>query len=332
MKLLVCGGAGFIGSAYIRNHLEKNPDDKIINLDKLGIGSNLMNLSEIKGNTNYTFVKGNIIDSSLISKLVNDVDVVVNFAAETHVDRSISDPSPFVETNIVGTFTLLEAIRRSDKTFVHVSTDEIYGDAYGKSSFTETDPIDANNPYSATKASADILVKAYHRTYGIQSIITRCTNNFGPYQFPEKLIPKTIIRALKNLKIPLYGGGNQVRSWIYVDDHVDAIENLIKKGTTGEIYNISASNELSNHTIVKKILKIMGKSDNLIEVVGDRPGHDVRYSVDTNKLTKAIAWKPQFDFDKSLEDTVMWYQKNSSWWTPLINEKILHPQPWTVNW
>jgi dTDP-glucose 4,6-dehydratase len=331
MKLLVCGGAGFIGSAYIRNHVKKNPDDKIINLDKLGIGSNLMNLSEIKENPNYTFVKGDITNSSLISKLVNDVDVIVNFAAETHVDRSISDPTPFVETNIVGTFTLLEAVRRTDKLFVHVSTDEIYGDAYGKSSFTEADPIDANNPYSATKASADILVKAYHKTYGIRSIITRCSNNFGPYQFPEKLIPKTIIRVLKNLKIPLYGGGSQVRSWIYVNDHVDAIENLIKKGTMGEIYNISASNELSNHTIVKKILKIMGRSDDLIEVVGDRPGHDVRYSIDSSKLIKTIAWKPQFDFDKSLEDTVMWYQKNSSWWASLINEKILHPQPWTVN-
>jgi dTDP-glucose 4,6-dehydratase len=332
MKLLVCGGAGFIGSAYIRNHLKNNPTDKIVNLDNLGMGSNLMNLEEIKENQNYHFIKGSITDSNLISKLVNDADIIVNFAAETHVDRSISNPTPFIETNVLGTFTILEAIRRSNKQFIHVSTDEIYGDAEGKSSFTENDVIDANNPYSATKASADILVRAYHKTYGINCIITRCSNNFGPYQFPEKLIPKTIIRAINNLKIPLYGGGEQIRSWIYVDDHVGAIEALIKKGKSGEIYNISALNEFTNQEIVKKILSIMDRPENLIETVGDRPGHDKKYSIDATKLIKTTDWKPQFDFQQSLDNTVMWYQRNTSWWVPLINEKILHPQPWTVNW
>lgn len=332
MKLLVCGGAGFIGSAYVRNHLNNNPTDKIINLDSLSMGSNLMNLEKIKENPNYNFIKGSITDANLISKLINDVDIVINFAAETHVDRSIANPTPFITTNILGTFTILEAIRRSNKQFIHVSTDEIYGDAEGKPSFTETDVIEANNPYSASKASADILVRAYHKTYGINCIITRCTNNFGPYQFPEKLIPKTIIRALNNLKIPLYGGGNQIRSWIYVDDHVGAIESLITKGKSGEIYNITAMNEFTNQEIVKKILSIMDKPENFIEMVGDRPSHDKKYSIDATKLIKTIGWKPKFEFQRSLENTVMWYQKNTAWWKPLINEKILHPQPWTVNW
>lgn len=224
MKLLVCGGAGFIGSAHIRNHLKNNPKDTIVNLDSLTIGSNLENLKEVEKNPNYSFIKDDIRSQDNINKLAKESDVIVNFAAETHVDRSISNPKPFIETNVLGTYSILEAARRHDKLFIHVSTDEIYGDAENKESFTEHDILKPSNPYSATKASADLLVESYHRTYGIKCITTRCTNNFGPNQFPEKLIPKTIIRASKNLKVPLYGSGNQIRSWIYVLDHVQAID------------------------------------------------------------------------------------------------------------
>ncbi|MDE1843638.1 MAG: dTDP-glucose 4,6-dehydratase, partial [Thaumarchaeota archaeon] len=293
MKLLVCGGAGFIGSAFIRNHIKNNPEDKITNLDSLTIGSNMENLREIEKNPNYKFVKDDIKNTETIASLAKDADVIVNFAAETHVDRSISNPRPFIETNVLGTYSLLEAARKHDKFFIHVSTDEIYGDAVDKESFNEHDILKPSNPYSATKASADLLVEAYSRTYGIKCITTRCTNNFGPYQFPEKLIPKTIIRVTKNLKVPLYGGGNQVRSWIYVLDHVQAIDTLIEKGRAGEVYNITAWNEITNRIIVEKILNLMKKPQNLIEDVGDRPGHDKRYSIDSSKITKATGWKPK---------------------------------------
>jgi len=286
MKLLVCGGAGFIGSAFIRNYLKNNPADKITNLDILTVGSNKANLQSVEHHSNYSFIHDNICNSKIINTITKDVDVIVNFAAESHVDRSISNPKPFIETNVVGTYTLLEAARQNDKLFIHVSTDEIYGEAENTKSFTEEDLVQPRNPYSATKASADHLVGAYHNTYGINCIITRCTNNFGPYQFPEKLIPKTIIRASGNLKIPLYGGGSQIRSWIYVIDHVEAIESLISKGKSGQIYNITAWNEISNKTIVEKILKLLKKSTNLIETVGDRPGHDKRYSIDASKMCK----------------------------------------------
>jgi len=332
MNILVCGGAGFIGSAFVRNHLQNNPDDKLTNLDSLTIGSNLANLDKIKNNPNYIFIKDDIKNQSTIDKLVKDSDVIINFAAETHVDRSIANPRPFIDTNIVGTYTILESVRKYDKFFVHVSTDEIYGDAENKDSFTEDDILKPSNPYAATKASADLLVKAYHRTYGINCITTRCTNNFGPYQFPEKLIPKTIIRALKNLKVPLYGQGNQIRSWIYVLDHVQAIESLLSQGKKGEVYNITAWNEITNKTVVEKILQIMSKSPDLIEMVGDRPGHDKRYSIDASKILKTIGWKPKYEFEQALKETVSWYQNNTTWWEPLANEMTLHPQPWTVNW
>ncbi|MGI0010297.1 MAG: dTDP-glucose 4,6-dehydratase [Nitrosopumilaceae archaeon] len=332
MKLFVCGGCGFIGSAFIRNHFKKNSTDKIINLDNLTIGSSITNLSEIEKNPNYRFVKDDIKNFETVNTITKDVDVIVNFAAETHVDRSIANPKPFIETNVLGTFYLLEAARLYDKLFLHVSTDEIYGDAQNKESFTEEDVLKPSNPYAATKASADHLVEAYHRTYGIKCITTRCTNNFGPYQFPEKLIPKTIIRAVKNLKIPLYDGGYQIRSWIYVLDHVDAIETLLAKGKSGEIYNITAWNEITNKTIVEKVLKLMGKPLDLIEKVGDRPGHDKRYSIDASKIQKTTGWKPKYQLDQALEETVKWYTSNPQWWQPLATEKILHPQPWTINW
>jgi len=332
MKLLVCGGAGFIGSAFIRNYLKKNPQDKIVNLDSLTIGSNQANLDSVKENQNYSFIHDNICNSGTIEKETKDIDVIVNFAAESHVDRSIANPKPFIETNVVGTYTLLEAARKNDKLFVHVSTDEIYGDAENKSSFTENDILKPSNPYSATKAGADHLVEAYHRTYGLKCITTRCTNNFGPYQFPEKLIPKTIIRAHRGLKIPLYGDGLQIRSWIFVIDHVEAIESLISKGKSGQIYNITAWDEISNKTMVEKILELMKKSTNLIEYVGDRPGHDKRYSIDASKIQKETGWKPRYQFDQALNETVQWYQNNPQWWEPLADEKTLHPQPWTLDW
>jgi len=332
MKFLVCGGAGFIGSAFIRNTLKNNPKNQIINLDNLTIGSNKDNLKQVEQNENYSFIQDDIKNSETINKITKDVDVIVNFAAETHVDRSISNPKPFIETNILGTYSLLEAAKKNEKLFIHVSTDEIYGDAQDKESFTEEDLLKPSNPYSATKASADYLVKAYHRTYGINCITTRCTNNFGPYQFPEKLIPKTIIRASRDLKIPLYDGGYQIRSWIYVIDHVEAIESLISKGESGQIYNIAAWNEITNKTVVEKILKIMNKSTDLIEKVGDRPGHDKRYSIDATKIQKTTEWKPKYDFDGALHETVRWYQDNPQWWEPLANEKTLHPQPWTLDW
>jgi len=332
MKLLVCGGAGFIGSAFIRNYLKKNPQDKIVNLDSLTIGSNQANLDSVKDNPNYSFIHDNICNSGTTDKETKDVDVIVNFAAESHVDRSISNPKPFIETNVVGTYTLLEAARKYDKLFIHVSTDEIYGEAEGKKSFTEDDLITPRNPYSATKASADHLVGAYNNTYGLNCIITRCTNNFGPYQFPEKLIPKTIIRAHRGLKIPLYGDGMQIRSWIYVIDHVEAIESLISKGKSAQIYNITAWNEIMNRTIVEKILELMKKSTDLIETVGDRPGHDKRYSIDASKIQKDTGWKPRYQFDQALSETVQWYQNNPQWWEPIADEKTLHPQPWTLDW
>ena len=331
MKLLICGGYGFIGSSFIKNHLKNFPNDEIINIDNLTIGSNYLNLSEINNN-NYSFVKEDIKNIDAIEKISVDVDIIVNFAAETHVDRSIANPKPFLETNVMGTYSLLEITRKFNKKFIHVSTDEIYGDLEDKDSFKENDILKPSNPYSASKAGADLLVGSYQRTYGIDSIITRCTNNFGPNQFPEKLIPKTVIRATQNLKIPLYGDGNQIRSWIHVIDHVSAIDALISKGKSGEIYNITAWNEISNKNIVEKILKIMKKSSDLIEFVPDRPGHDKHYSINSSKIKNEINWIPKYTFDDALIQTVNWYVENSSWWEPLIDEKTLHPQPWTLNW
>ena len=333
MNLLVCGGAGFIGSHFIKNHFKKNPVDNITNIDNLSIGSNLKNLSEIEEKSNYKFIKDDIKNQQAIDDVAKDVDVIVNFAAESHVDRSIANPLPFIETNILGTYSLLEAARKHDKFFIHVSTDEIYGDAQGKdTSFSEDDSVIPGNPYSATKAAADHMVLAYHRTYGLNCLVTRCTNNFGPFQFPEKLIPKTIIRAQKNLKVPLYGDGQQIRSWIHVLDHVQAIESLISQGKSGQIYNITAWNEIANKTIVEKILQLLGKSNELIELVGDRPGHDRRYSIDASKIKNESGWSPQYNFDDALKETVTWYSQNESWWSPLVDEKTIHPQPWTLSW
>jgi len=329
LKLLVCGGLGFIGSEFIRNHFKHYPDDKITNIDKLGIGSNLENLKEIS-TSNYKFFKGKIEDQTLIDSYVKNADIIVNFAAESHVDRSISDPQPFIDSNILGVYSILEAVKKYDTSFIQVSTDEVYGDAIDLESFTETDRLNPSSPYSASKASGDMLVIAYVRTYGIKGMIARCTNNFGPYQHPEKLIPKTIIRASKNMSIPLHGSGEQIRSWIHVNDHVDAIETLIQKGNPGQIYNISADYEFSVKEIIEMILEKMGKPKSLIKQVEDRPGQDKKYSLDSTKIKESLNWKPSHSFEDALSDTINWYLNNPSWWEPLSNDVTLHSKQWTI--
>jgi len=299
----------------------------------MGYGSNPANLRDLENDTRYDFVRGDIADYKLVKKIIMDVDAVINVAAETHVDRSISDPSAFLQSNTIGVFNILEALRRMNKDakLVQVSTDEVYGDIL-EGSFKENDRLFPSNPYSASKASADMFCLAYHRTYDLNITITRCTNNFGPYQFPEKLIPKTIIRANLNLKIPVYGSGKNVRDWIYVIDHCEALEKALFKGKSGEIYNISAGNEYQNIEVVKRILQIMDKPEDLIEFVADRPGHDVRYSLDSSKIRNELGWRPRYSFDEALEETVNWYLDNEKWWRPLANEKILHPTPWKLKW
>lgn len=331
LKLLVTGGLGFIGSNFCRYIITKYPDYKIINIDKIGIGGNPANLKDLEKEKRYKFIKGDICNSKLVNKIIKQVDALVNIAAETHVDRSIADPTLFFQNNTIGTFTILEAIRKhNDKArLVQVSTDEIYGEIEA-GSFEENDRPKPSNPYSASKAAADMFVTAYNKTYGSNVTITRCTNNYGPYQFPEKLIPKTIIRALKNLPVPIYGSGENVRDWIYVRDHCEAIDLVLRKGESGEIYNISAGNELPNIKIARKILEILNKPENLITFVEDRPGHDIRYSLDSSKIRSKLGWKPKFSFEKALEATINWYVNNEWWWKPLATEKILHPTLWNL--
>jgi len=333
VKLLVTGGLGFIASNFIRYMLKTQTDIEIKNIDNLSIGANPANLKDVKKDPRYSFVEGDITNFKLVSKLIKDVDAILNSAAETHVDRSIANPQPFIESNVIGTYTILEAARRSNPAarIVHVSTDEIYGDI-PEGSFKEDDRLKPSNPYAATKSAADMLALAYHRTYGLNVTITRCTNNFGPYQHPEKLIPKTIIRARLNLQIPVYGKGNQIRDWIYVQDHCDALVQIIEKGKTGEIYNISAGNEMPNLKVVESILSLMEKPRSLIEFVEDRPGHDLRYSLDSTKIRTQLGWKPKHNITEALESTVTWYMSNEAWWKPLATRKILHPTSWKLKW
>ncbi|WP_148882940.1 dTDP-glucose 4,6-dehydratase [Thermococcus aciditolerans] len=333
MKLLVTGGMGFIGSNFIRYILERHLDWEVINLDKLGYGSNPANLKDIEDDPRYTFVRGDIADFELVKGLIKKVDAVVNFAAESHVDRSISSPEHFLRSNVIGVYTILEAIRKSNPEvrLVHVSTDEVYGDIL-EGSFTERDALMPSSPYSATKAASDVLILGWARTYKLNASITRCTNNYGPYQFPEKLIPKTIIRASMGLRIPVYGTGQNVRDWLYVEDHVRAIEAVLLKGEPREIYNISAGEEKTNLEVVKTILRIMGRDEDMIEFVEDRPGHDLRYSLDSWKITRDLRWRPKHSFEEGIEKTVKWYLENEGWWRPLVNEKVLHPTPWKLGW
>jgi dTDP-glucose 4,6-dehydratase len=333
MKLLITGGLGFIGSNLIRYMLGRHGDIEIINLDKMGIGSNIKNLKDIEGDERYRFIKGDLLDFDLVSSLVKNIDAIINLAAETHVDRSIANPRIFLENNTIGTFNLLEAakINNPEIRIIHASTDEVYSDIL-MGSYKEEDRLKPSSPYAASKAAADMFCLAYHRTYGLDVIITRCTNNFGPYQFPEKLIPKTIIRANLGMKIPIYGSGRNVRDWIYVLDYCEAVDLILEKGVAGEVYNVSAGNELDNLTLVKKILRIMGKDEDLIEFVEDRPGHDIRYSLDSSKIRRELQWKPRYLLEDALKKTVEWYLENEWWWKPLINEKILHPTPWKLKW
>ncbi len=331
MKLLVTGGLGFIGSNFIKNVLTKHPNWEIINVDKIGVGANPASLQDIENNPKYTFIKGDICNPQMLGKVVHNVDAIVNIAAETHVDRSIADPNVFLQNNTIGTFTLLEAIRKHNHKarLVQVSTDEVYGEAV-EGSFTENQPPNPSNPYSAAKAAADMFVLSYCKTFGLNASITRCTNNFGPYQMPEKLIPKTVIRALKNLQIPVYGSGTNIRDWIYVQDHCEAVETVLEKGKSGEVYNVSAGNEVRNIDIVKQILAALGKPESLISFVEDRPGHDLRYSLDSSKLRSALGWKPKSEFNTALKSTVQWYVENEHWWAPFATENILHATPWKL--
>lgn len=334
MKLLVTGGAGFIGSNFIRYILDKNDSDiSILNLDDLKYGSNPANLSDLEKDRRYSFFKGDITDFSLVSELIRDADSIVNFAAETHVDRSISAPEAFLQSNVIGVFTILEALRKVNPSarMVHISTDEVYGDIL-EGSFKESDALRPSSPYSASKAASDVFVLGYARTYGLNASITRCTNNYGPYQFPEKLIPKTIIRAYLGLKIPIYGTGKNIRDWIHVEDHCRAVETVLLSGKPGEIYNISSGSEKNNLEIVRFILQSLGKDDSSLEFVEDRPGHDQRYSLDSSRLRREMGWIPRHSFEQGIVDTVRWYTDNEGWWRALADEKTLSATPWKLAW
>jgi dTDP-glucose 4,6-dehydratase len=326
MKILVTGGLGFIGSNFILHALEKYPNFKITNIDAQLPGSNPENLKDLKHNKNYQYIKGNIINKKLIDKLVSRSDVVFNFAAESHVDRSITDPKPFIDSNILGVYTILEAIRKHKKKLIQISTDEVFGNLRSGSAH-EKYPFNSSSPYAASKASAELLVRSYVTTYDCDAIVTRCTNNYGPRQDPEKLIPKVILLAQHNKKIPIYGTGKNIRDWIFVLDHCDAILKVFFKGKSGESYNISGFNELDNLRVVRKILKTMKKSQGLIYFTRDRPGHDFRYSLDSSKISRKLHWKPSHNFEAGLEYTIRWYLENKNWWKN-ISLKSLSPIPW----
>lgn len=318
MKFLVTGGAGFIGSNFIRHMLDVHPDLEIINYDILTYAGNLDNLKDIDKQPRYTLIKGDICDQALVNATLEKfpVDAIVHFAAESHVDRSITNPSAFVKTNVLGTHTLLEAARKhAVQKFIHISTDETYGSIMN-GSFKETDILSPSSPYSASKAGSDLLALSYFTTYHLPLIVTRCTNNFGPYQFPEKLIPLFITNLLEGKKVPVYGTGKNIRDWIHVIDHCRAVEFLLEKGIPGEVYNIGGGHEKTNLEITSKILDLLGKDTSMVEYVTDRPGHDFRYSLDCSKLRK-MGWKPQYSFEEALEETVTWYCHNAWWWQPL---------------
>lgn len=316
VTVLVTGGAGFIGSNFILYLLKTYPQFHIINLDKLTYAGNLDNLKSIENHPNYTFIRGDICDEKLVGEIVaKGVDYLINFAAESHVDRSITDPGIFVRTNVLGTQVLLEAAKKYKiKKYIQISTDEVYGSLGREGYFTETSPLAPNSPYSASKASADLLVRAYYKTFGLNVNITRCSNNYGPYQFPEKLIPLMISNALEGKELPVYGDGLYVRDWLYVEDHCRAIDVVMRQGKPGEIYNIGGSNEKTNLEIVKLILRELNKPESLIRFVKDRPGHDRRYAIDSSKIQKELNWKPQYDFLSGLKLTIQWYQEHVDWW------------------
>lgn len=315
MKLLVTGGAGFIGSNFIHHILEQHPQWEVTNLDKLTYAGNLENLKDIENLSHYRFVKGDIADRELVDSLFSrGIDAVINFAAESHVDRSILDPSPFIDTNIKGTQVLLEgALKHRVEKFIHISTDEVYG-SIEQGKFTELSRLCPSSPYAASKAAAEHLCLASFTTHHTPVVITRCSNNYGPYQFPEKLIPLAITNALENQWVPVYGDGLNVRDWIFVHDHCRALDTVLQKGKTGEIYNIGAQNEKTNLELIHHLLQLLNKPESLIRFVTDRPGHDRRYALDTTKITRELGWTPAYSFEEAIASTVNWYLKNEAWW------------------
>lgn len=334
--ILITGGAGFIGSNFVKLMLEKHPEYKIINIDALTYAGNLENLKDIDGNPNYEFIKVDIRDREKIEEIFenNDITSVVNFAAESHVDRSIEEPEVFLTTNIIGTQVLLDTAKKYWKVnpkdkyckeykpgvkFLQVSTDEVYGELGETGMFVETMPLMPNSPYSASKASADMIVRAYNETFGMPVNITRCSNNYGPYQFPEKLIPLMINNCLKEKDLPVYGDGMQVRDWLHVSDHCSAIDTVLHKGKDGEVYNIGGNNEKANIEIVKLIIDTLGKTEGLIKYVKDRPGHDRRYAIDNTKITTELGWEPAYTFEQGMKETIQWYLENTKWIENIIS-------------
>jgi len=332
MKRLVTGGAGFIGSNYIYYLLDKYPEDEVVCLDALTYAGNIHTLQDAIGRNNFTFARGDITDRYFVEIVFDEhsFDEVINFAAESHVDRSIEDPSVFLKTNVLGTQILLDACRKKGVPRYHqVSTDEVYGDLpldRPDLFFTEETPIRTSSPYSASKASADLLVQAYHRTYGLPVTISRCSNNYGPYQFPEKLIPLMITRALADQPLPVYGKGENVRDWIYVDDHCSAIDGILRQGILGEVYNVGGHNEKTNIHIVRTILEELGKPEALISYVPDRLGHDLRYAIDPGKIHKAIGWLPTVSFEEGIRKTIRWYLDHPDWWENILSGKYRQDQ------
>ncbi|SFK72270.1 dTDP-glucose 4,6-dehydratase [Paenibacillus sp. 1_12] len=322
MRLLVTGGMGFIGSRFLHYWLEKHPQDAVVNFDLLTYAGNSHNVADIRNVPGYLEIRGSITDAALIERVMTEerIDTVVHFAAESHVDRSILDPHRFIQTNVLGTQTLLEAAKKHKVSkFVHISTDEVYGTLGEQGSFNEQTPLAPNSPYSASKAGSDLFVRSYYETYGLPAVITRCSNNYGPYQFPEKLIPTIITRALQDEAVPIYGDGLQIRDWLFVDDHCTAIDLVIHKGRSGEVYNIGGSSERTNLYMVKRILQELGKSEQLIRFVPDRLGHDRRYAVDSSKIRNELGWRPTHTLDEGLLMTLDWYRRNESWWRAILD-------------
>ncbi|MDO4902895.1 MAG: dTDP-glucose 4,6-dehydratase [Limosilactobacillus sp.] len=320
MNILVTGGAGFIGSNFVHYMLEKHPEDTIVNLDLLTYAGNIHSLDDIKDNPRHHFVKGNITNKELVSYLVHEykIDHIVNFAAESHVDRSILHPEIFVETNVQGTLSLLDVAKREGvEKFLQVSTDEVYGTLGETGYFTEESPLQPNSPYSASKASADMIVRAYFETYGMNVNITRCSNNYGPYQFPEKLIPLMTSNGMEGKDLPIYGNGKNIRDWLYVTDHCQAIDLVLRDGKPGEVYNVGGHNERTNNEIVHLIVDTLGISEDHIKYVKDRLGHDKRYAIDPTKIETELGWKPEYTFDTGIVKTIDWYKNNEAWWQPL---------------
>src|ERR1051326_578878 len=322
MTLLVTGGCGFIGCNFVQYMLEKHPEETIVNLDKLTYAGNLENLQSIEGHPRYQFIKGDICDRSVVESAVrqHSVDAIVNFAAESHVDRSIVGPAVFIETNVAGTGVLLEVARECGiKRFVQVSTDEVYGSLGAEGKFLENSTVQPNSPYAASKASADLLAFAYHHTHGLPVVVTRCSNNYGPFQFPEKLIPLMIARIVDGRPVPVYGDGLNVRDWLHVEDHCSAIDLVLRNGKVGEVYNVGGNNEWKNIDVVRLVLQKMGKPESPISFGKDRLGHDRRYAIDASKINRDLGWKPSISFEQGLADTVDWYTGHEAWWRRIIS-------------